>query len=294
MNLINLLDNATNKKYVSEIKIYFRGQGLQYSYFVEIFGNGLNTYIFIVKNNEKKYKIYFEEKHIIHWKTKIQYMEKENIEPHSHIDFCGYGKIQSYDNNTTNKYGWFYSGDCDDYDNIYYMDFKFEIIKIKIRNDDKKIKIIRYITDENEFSDLIKYKNECIKEMEITNDINNIENYDLPCMKKINYDDWILNYDVDIKYYFMLDNINKIVIPFQIINLTKKTEISYVLFALIYYKNIMYKIDIDITYYKNISEENDDMYDIEIIFEIKNNENDDLIIQNENEEVYEYCYISTY
>lgn len=293
MNLINFHDNTTNKKYTSEIKIYLRGQGLKYSYFVEIFGNGLNTYIFIVKNNNKKYKIYFDEKHIIHWTTKIQYMEKENIEPHSHIDFCGYGKIQLYEDINYYKYGWFYSGDCDDYNNIYYMDFKFEIIKIKIKNDDKKIKIIKYITDENSFSDFIRYKNECIKETEIVNDINNIDNYNLACMKKINYNEWISNYDVDNKYYFMLDNLDKMVIPFQIINLTKKTEISNILFAAINYKNITYKINIKMTYNKNISEEND-IYDIEIIFEIKNNDKDDIIIKNEDEEIYEFCYISTY
>lgn len=289
MNLINFHDNPINKKFIKEIKIKFCGQGLIYSYFVEIFGNGFNTYIFFVEHEKKKYKIYFDEKHILHWTIKTQYLEMENIEPHSYIDFCGYGKMHSDEINYLDKYYWFYSGDCDDFSNIYYLDYKFKIIKIKIKNINKKIKIITHITNENAFANLIKYKDECIKEMEIISDINNIDNYNLTDIKKINYENWILNYDMDTKYYFVVDNLEKNIFPFEIISIIKKTNDIDLLSCLLYYKNFIHNISIEMLYDKTISDNNNDEYNIEISFEIKkNNEN---IIKNDEENICEYCYI---
>lgn len=292
MNLINFHDDPINKKFTKEIKIKLCGQGLIHSYFVEIFGNGLNTYIFFVEHEKKKYKIYFDEKHILHWTIKTQYIEMENIEPHSYINFCGYGKIISDEINCLDKYYWFYSGDCDDFCNIFYLDLEFKIKKIKIKNENKKIKIITHITNENTFSDLIKFKNECIRETEIINDVNNIDNYDPINMKKINYENWILNYDTDIKYYFVVDNFEKIILPFEIINITKKTDRIDLLCCLLYYKNMIYDIVIEMLYDKSISEENNDEYNIEINFEIRNNNNKN-VIKNDDEDILEYCYIVT-
>jgi hypothetical protein len=120
---INLINCSKYVKLVKENKITYCTQGL-YSYWVMLYGNGHNKYIFSVKAaSGKEYKIIVEEKHIIKWKIAHELNELTELyddKPYDSIEFEALGKVEE-----TNRYIKLYSNEYN----------SLEIIDILIEND---------------------------------------------------------------------------------------------------------------------------------------------------------------
>ena len=253
MNLINFHKFPKNEKFINEAKIQVVGQGLYDSYWWEIVGKDtrLNKYVFTVLFKNKEYKIYFDEMHIINWSIKSKYEEDKEI--YDNIKFEGYGNFNN------EGYYWFYSGDCDDYQNIFYGDKKLKILDITVELDQRKsYDIIKNLSNEMQFCDLmdIKYK-----------EIDKIgKDYDLKNLNKIEFNEWIKNYEPDKKYYFNT-TLNQI-IPFQVKKLEKTSDNEYEIYASIYFDGFEHNVNIELIYY-NFDEDYEDYHNISINFEIK-------------------------
>lgn len=278
MNIINFYEYEKNSRYIKPQKIQYNGQGLYNSYFIEIFGNGFNKYIFNTEHNGKEYKIYFDEQHILQWTIKSHLDEESNLAENlldNFIIFDGYGILRNEYFDQKN-YFHFNSGGDDDFEHIYTGIKKFKIIDITIENNNSQIEIINNITNEYDFRNSLDEKQQKINQA-----IEDKKNYYLSTRTKVNYTEWINNYDTNRTYYFIIDS-DETIIPFKVINIEHNIKYEYddIMDAVIYYEDDNeYQVKITMSHFVEL----DDEFNIDISFEIKSDE--------KVKEIFEYCYI---
>jgi hypothetical protein len=274
MNLINFHKHPKNKNFIKEITLDYNGQGLIYSYCVLLVGNGHNKYKMTVKYDNKEYKIYIEEQHIIEWQIMDQPIDIENSKPYDSLKFKALGKLDN---------GQYIKLESYDYTDFIHLNKNLEVIDIEIENDDIDIEIINNIKNTYEYSKLVSAKR--IKNIENILNSNNIENYDLK-MIKINYDTFVNEKSGIKQYFFIFDYLGQI-IPFRIINIETVSSDEHILEAEIDCNNSIYNIKARLIYFSPEYYDLDE-YNIKTVFEIKS----DHILNNYNEQIDDFCYIA--
>ena len=211
MNLINF-----PKKYIRENQCSIIGQGLMSSWRVLLYGNGFNKYIFTVMYNDKEYKIYIDEKHIIEWKIREKY-EEEDSEVDS-VNFQAYGNF--------NNIGYYniLSWDFDDFDHLFIKNHKLKIIDIIVENDRPDVPLIGNIYDDYKFIDNINAR---------YRDISNIGFPTYTDVQLIEYSDFINAHDSSRMYYLYSSRGD--IYPFNVIKIDKLDEEECKCTAKIYY-----------------------------------------------------------
>lgn len=218
MNLINFHKYPKNEKYIKEVSIDYCGQGLYYSYWVMLFGNGHNKYIFIVEINFKQYKIIIKEEHIIKWCIKLQTCECQDCEPTDDLNFDALGQIEGT--------GQYIKLENNGPENFNYLNKTFKIIDITIENNYPEIEIVTNITNDYRYCDLLE-----IRQQNIQNILGNMDFFN---KKTINYYDLLDKNNWNKKLFMVMENND--LIPLEIINITKSETNDNIMKSQIYYK----------------------------------------------------------
>lgn len=274
MNLINFHKDPKNEKYIRENNIRFCGQGLYTSYWIMPIGNGHNKYIFTVETNKKdiRYKIIIEEKHIIHWTIGAQYREGEtDAEPDETLEFQALGIVEE-----TKQYVELRSGDF-----THLNDNALKVVDICIENDRHEVPFI-IITNENQYCNEVLIPRQKLYYETLEN-----KKIDVKNKRKIEYEELFDKNSWHQMMYFIINDICKTVIPFEIIKMEKFDPKNYgddTMKAYIYYKWNEIFTNIKLFY----NPENEDDYNISL----------DMIIEYEDSGkncvdtfFYEHCYI---
>jgi hypothetical protein len=269
INLINCNKYEKNALLIKENRIEYCTQGLYNSYWIMLYGNGHNKYIFTVKIIlGKEYKIIVEEKHIIKWKIAHQLNEYDN-KPYYSIDFEALGKIEE-----TDRYIKLYSNG---YDSFRYMDDILEIIDITIEND-KQEKSFIDIDNEYDYIELVQQPAQNLISDIYKNEICTID------MERINYVELFDKNNWNKTMYFMFVDCN--IVKFEIIEIKKSEDYNIdIMTANVYHEcNKFYTENIKLYY----DLDDDDISNIKCNIQINYIEFDkkyDIVID-------EFCYIA--
>ncbi len=137
--LATFYEQKDNKPFVGREIIRHCGQGLVYSYWIELVGNGYNTYHFTVINDEKiEIQFDIDEKYITSWKIWTADEEDEG----ESIDFSAYATMDG------KNYEWLYGTDADHING-------YQIKDITVTNDYPDVPM-KSIDNEYQFIDKIQ------------------------------------------------------------------------------------------------------------------------------------------
>lgn len=212
MNLINFCKNEK-----LELKNIESSEGI----FRQI-GDCSNIYIFKTIDNRQ---MIFKEKYISNWKIS----KNDNGIFKDYFEFNGLGKIDD-------KYIIFTNFKTYDFNKIVDPNGKiYQIINVSIKNG----KILQ-----NEFTN----EQKSIKIMEKINRLknyNNIENYHFENTSIIQFNDFIDRYIKNKTYYFLINDKQKLILPFKITSNILKNETDYSAKCIIKYKKKSYEVSIN-------------------------------------------------
>lgn len=208
MNLINFYKHPKNEKYIQLNKVYYCSQGAYHSYSVMPFGNGYNKYIVTIENNQKQHKIVIKEKYIIDWIIAVNPFEDPNAKPWDSIEFKALGKLEN------GQYIELYVHDCDDFT---FLNGSLRVIDVDIVNDRLDIPMV-CINNENQYCDNIMVPKQHLYYEKLESMV------DVSHKVQISYEELFDEKNLGEKLYFVIDDGNKTVIPFEITQFKKFNE----------------------------------------------------------------------
>jgi hypothetical protein len=244
MNLINFHTYDKNKQYICEYKRDILGQGLINTYDILLFGNKHNKYTLDIEHDNKPYKLYIDEMHLLKWS--IRSKNEDGTEEFDYLEINALGNF--------NNEGYFWVNQACRYEHttIEVHNTIFKVTDITVTNDHVDIPFIKSIS--NCYS-LIDLNEEQYKEIHKITEFNKVDQELLKKLKHINFPDWNKEpnkiYYLVSEYYFY---------PIQVIS-----DNTNILTVDLCYNNNLYRTDITL---EHIEFEDSDKYNIKLKHDI--------------------------